>query len=81
MTANRIAINTLSRIVREAEKLGPRVKFITESAIKDLVTGSRCYVINLSSKEKSAMERLGFHLFIVLPEARGEKDLCELSLL
>lgn len=81
MTANRIAVNTLRRIITEAAKIGPRVRFLAESAIQSSLAGNRAYVVNLSHSEQVSLERLGFFLFVVLAEARGKKDLCEVTIL
>lgn len=80
MTAPRIAISILSRIVQTAEKYGPRIQFITESTLKWLVVGKVCYVVNLSLKERTALTELGFSIKLILPEARGKKDLCEVTI-
>lgn len=82
MTASRIALNTLTAIVRKSEKYGfrSRIHYLTEKIIQELAVGARCYVVNLSLKEQTALTELGFSLKVVLPEARGEKDLCEVTL-
>lgn len=80
MTASRIALNTLSRIVQNAGKYGPRIQFITESTLKWLIVGKVGYIINLSPKEQTALTELGFSLKSILPEARGKKDLCEVTI-
>ena len=82
MTAARIALNTLSRIVRASEKygFGGRVHYLTEKIIQELAIGARCYVVNLSLKEQTALTELGFSLKLILTEARGKKDLCEVTI-
>ena len=83
MTASRIALNTLTAIVRKAERygFGGRVHYLTEKAIQELSIGARCYVVNLSLREQTALKELGFSLKLILPAARGTKDLCEVTIL
>ena len=82
MTASRIALNTLTAIVRKSEKYGfrSRVHYLTEKVIQELAIGARYYIVNLSLKEQAALTELGFSIKMVLPEARSKKDLCEVTI-
>lgn len=80
MTASRIALNTLIRIVNAAQDYGPRIQYLAETIIQWLVVGKILYVVNLSLKEQAALRELGFSLKMILPEARGKKDLCEVTI-
>lgn len=81
MTNNRIAVNTLSRIVREAERYNrPRITFLVESILKWLVVGKTKYVVCLSKTEYEILIVLGFSVDQVLPKARGKKALCEVTI-
>jgi len=81
VTNNRIALNTLSRIVREAERYNrPRVTFLVETCLKWLVCGKTKFVVCLSRTEYEILTLLGFSVNQVLAEARGKKGLCEVTI-
>lgn len=83
MTASRIALNTLSSIINRAAKLygvGSRAHRLAEQALRELVCGATKYVVNLSLNEQYRLAVLGFSIELILSEARGKKDLCEVTI-
>lgn len=82
MTASRIALNTLTAVVRKSEKygFGGRIHYLTERIIQELAIGARYHIVNLSLKEQAALTELGFSIKMILSEARSKKDLCEVTI-
>lgn len=80
MTPARLAINTLSRIVRNSEGFGHRVNHLTKTILRELVCGATKYVVHLSPREIFCLRNSGFSVKEDLRFSLGRKTLCEVTI-
>lgn len=80
MTASRIALNTLSRIIRDSESLGHRVNYLAKTVLRELVCGATKYVVHLSAREIFCLNNCGFSVKEDRRYSLGRKTLCEVTL-